>query len=75
MTLEVLGLENVKYEFTGGKRGWKGDVPVVRLNSEKIRKTGWANEFTSRQAIKKSVESIYEDAKKNKFGWKEEIGK
>ncbi|HRA99078.1 MAG TPA: NAD-dependent epimerase/dehydratase family protein [Ignavibacteria bacterium] len=72
VTLEVLGLENVKYEFTGGNRGWKGDVPIVRLNSEKIRKTGWSNEFTSREAIKKSVQSIYEDAMKNKFGWKEE---
>ncbi|MBS1517375.1 MAG: NAD-dependent epimerase/dehydratase family protein [Bacteroidetes bacterium] len=72
ITLKVLGIENVKYEYTGGNRGWKGDVPVVRLNSEKIRSTGWSNEFTSGEAIRKSVQSIYEDAVKNKFGWKGE---
>ncbi len=72
ITTEVLNLENIKYEFTGGNRGWKGDVPVVRLNSEKIRNTGWTNEYTSAEAIRKSVKSIYEDALKNKFGWKGE---
>ncbi|HAY32784.1 MAG TPA: NAD-dependent epimerase/dehydratase family protein [Ignavibacteria bacterium] len=72
ITTAVLNLENVKYEFTGGNRGWKGDVPVVRLNSEKIRSTGWTNEYTSAEAIRKSVESIYDDALKNKFGWKGE---
>lgn len=73
ITSEVLNLKNVKYDFTGGNRGWKGDVPVVRINSDKIRKTGWTNELTSAEAIRKSVESIYEDALKNKFGWKGEI--
>lgn len=72
ITSEVLNLKNVKYEFTGGNRGWKGDVPVVRLNSKKIRNTGWTNEYTSAEAIRKSVESIYDDALKNKFGWKGE---
>src|SRR5207253_2197617 len=28
MVVEELGLSGVKYEFTGGARGWKGDVPV-----------------------------------------------
>lgn len=67
---EVLDLKNVNYKFTGGDRGWKGDVPVVRLNSDKIRSKGWYNEFNSHQAIRKSIELIYEDALKNKFEWK-----
>ena len=56
-------------KFTGGNRGWKGDVPIVRLNSEKIRKLGWNNIYTSEESIKKSVTSIIEDAKLNKFNW------
>lgn len=67
---EILKLENVCYAFTGGDRGWKGDIPIVRLNSDKIRNIGWSNEFTSKDAIRRSIESIYEDAKSNKFGWK-----
>ncbi len=66
---ELLGLKNVNFQYTGGDRGWKGDVPIVRLNSEKIRKLGWKNEYTSHEAIRKSVTSIIEDAKNNKFGW------
>jgi UDP-glucose 4-epimerase len=69
---KVLNLNNVDFIYSGGDRGWKGDVPVVRLNSDKIRSLGWTNVFTSRDAIKLSVESIYKDALKNKFGWKGE---
>ncbi|MBS1552412.1 MAG: NAD-dependent epimerase/dehydratase family protein [Bacteroidetes bacterium] len=74
LTAEVMeiGSENVKYEFTGGNRGWKGDVPVVRLNSDKIRKLGWKNKYSSKQAIQLSLRSMYEDALNNRFGWKGE---
>ncbi|MEO8666352.1 MAG: NAD-dependent epimerase/dehydratase family protein [Ignavibacteria bacterium] len=67
---DVLKLKNVDYVFSGGDRGWKGDVPIVRLNSDKIRSKGWKNKYSSSEAIKKSIESIYEDALKNKFDWK-----
>ncbi len=72
LTIEVMELNpaKVKFNFTGGNRGWKGDVPVVRLNSDKIRKLGWSNKHTSKQAIRMSLSSIYEDALSNRFGWK-----
>ena len=74
LTIEVMELNpgKVKFIFTGGNRGWKGDVPVVRLNSDKIRKLGWSNIHTSKQAIRLSLSSIYEDALSNRFGWKGE---
>ena len=28
---------SVRYEYTGGDRGWKGDVPIVRLSIERMR--------------------------------------
>jgi len=64
---DVIGIKNVKYTYTGGKRGWKGDVPVIRLNSEKIRKLGWSNKYTAKEAIYNSVKSMYEDALLKKF--------
>lgn len=70
---EVLGLKNVEYRFSGGDRGWKGDVPVVKLDSNKIRSTGWTNKYTSHEAIKLSVSSIFEDAKLKKFNWEDKI--
>lgn len=66
---EVLGLKDVTHTFTGGNRGWKGDVPVVVLNSERIRALGWKNRFSTRQAIHESVSSLYADAQAGRFGW------
>ena len=39
MAIEAMGLdpEHTEFEFSGSDRGWKGDVPVVRLNTERIR--------------------------------------
>ncbi len=72
IVIEVMNLKDVKYKHTGGDRGWKGDVPIVRLNSEKIRKLGWINKLNSYEAIRKSVKSMHQDALLNKFGWKGE---
>lgn len=55
LVVRVLELEGVEYEFTGGDRGWKGDVPVVRFASERIRELGWANRFNSSEALEDSI--------------------
>jgi len=69
IVINLLNLKDVQYIYTGGNRGWKGDVPIVRLNSDKIRKFGWKNSFTANEAIVKSVQSIIEDAILDKFKW------
>ena len=58
-----MGLKDVRYEFTGGSRGWKADVPVYRLDTKKIRARGWANKRNSRQAVEASMESMIADLK------------
>jgi UDP-glucose 4-epimerase len=63
ITVALLGLESVNYEFTGGSRGWKGDVPVVRLNSDRIRALGWQNRLDTRQALRAAGEAIVADAR------------
>ncbi len=72
IVVEEMGLKDVRYIFTGGDRGWKGDVPVVRFDTSRIREFGWSNEYTSREAVSLSVKSILKDAKLNRFGWTEE---
>lgn len=54
---EVAGLKrgSVKYEYTGGDRGWKGDVPKVLFNVQKIKGLGWCAVRNSGQAIKDSI--------------------
>jgi UDP-glucose 4-epimerase len=63
MVVEALGLEGVEYSFTGGSRGWKGDVPVVRFDSRKIRRLGWSNRFNSREALADSIAATITEAR------------
>lgn len=67
LAILVLKLRDVTLEFTGGKRGWKGDVPVVRLNTDKLRALGWRNRRTSQEAIRDSLSSLADDARQGRF--------
>jgi UDP-glucose 4-epimerase len=64
MALEVMGLDPgaTELEFTGSDRGWKGDIPVVRLSTKRLRALGWTNSMSTRQAMRASLKSILEDA-------------
>ena len=56
---KVVGeLSKVELVFSGGDRGWKGDVPVVRLNTDKIRGLGWQCRHNCAQAIERSIEEM-----------------
>jgi UDP-glucose 4-epimerase len=63
LVVRQLGLSQVAYSFTGGDRGWKGDVPVVRFDTSKVRSRGWSNRRTSREALLASIDSLITDAK------------
>jgi UDP-glucose 4-epimerase len=69
LAMEVLGLPpgSTVFEYTGGDRGWKGDVPVVRLNSDRIRALGWKNERTCREAVRDSLGAMVVDARAGRF--------
>lgn len=64
LAIKVLGIDNDKVErtYTGGDRGWKGDVPIVRLNTDRIRSTGWSNRRTCAEAIQDSLAQLRPDA-------------
>ena len=57
---EVMGLTNVKFRYTGGKRGWPGDVPVVHLNVNKIKALGWRARQTSDEAVRVAAKRLLE---------------
>jgi UDP-glucose 4-epimerase len=69
LAVEVVELtpDRVRFEYTGGNRGWKGDVPIVRLNTDRIRSLGWSCKHTSRQALCVSMQSLMEDSRKGKL--------
>jgi len=69
LAVECLGLRRsgVVFQFTGGDRGWKGDVPVVRLNTDRIRSLGWRCALTSREALRQSLLAMIPDLKEGRM--------
>ncbi len=47
--------------WTGGNRGWVGDVPKFRYSIEKIRELGWSPKLSSGQAVERAVGEIYRE--------------
>jgi UDP-glucose 4-epimerase len=60
LSVECLGLAkgSTTYEFTGGDRGWEGDIPVVRMSTERARSIGWSNSMTSTEALAASLAAL-----------------
>jgi UDP-glucose 4-epimerase len=52
-----MGLDGVRYEYTGGPRGWKGDVPVIRFRSDKLASLGWRCRHSSIEALCASIDA------------------
>jgi len=47
-----------EYEYTGGEKGWKGDVPEMRLSIEKLKSEGWDPEKNSAESVRKTVQEL-----------------
>jgi len=58
LVCESMGLSDVKYEFTGGNVGWKGDVPSFQYDLEKIHKRGWRAAHTSDETVQATLDSL-----------------
>jgi len=48
--------------FGKSPRGWPGDVPLVRLSSDRAWSVGWAPRLSSRDAIVQSLRAIAKDS-------------
>jgi UDP-glucose 4-epimerase len=65
LAIEAIGgsTERTRIHHTGGDRGWRGDVPIVRLNTDRIRQLGWSNVMNTREAMVSSLNSLLIDFK------------
>lgn len=57
---DVLCVDPV-YEFTGGDRGWTGDVPRMRLSVEKLSGMGFEPPGSSDAAVRRAAEALAEE--------------
>ena len=56
---EEMGVEP-SYEFTGGDRGWTGDVPRMRLSVEKLSGLGFEPDDSSNGAVRRAARELLE---------------
>jgi len=53
-----MGLPDVSFHYTGGDRGWVGDIPRMLLSIEKLRSLGWRYEVTSQQSVREAARAL-----------------
>jgi len=41
--------------YTGGARGWAGDVPVMLLDPARLARLGWSASQTSEEAMERVI--------------------
>lgn len=61
--VEIMGLSDVKLNYTGGDRGWKGDVPQVRLDMTKMNTLGWRPKNNSDEAVSQGIRDTFRTMK------------
>lgn len=57
---DEMGLDP-EYTYTGGDRGWVGDVPRMRLSIEKLAALGWDPELSSDEAVRRGTRELIEE--------------
>ncbi|MCU1228203.1 MAG: UDP-glucose 4-epimerase [Acidobacteria bacterium] len=61
-TFAAMGLDpkDVKVEYTGGSRGWRGDVAQVKLDTRKMTALGWTPKMSSAESTKRAIRETVE---------------
>ena len=49
------------YAYTGGDRGWTGDVPKMRLGIERLVDLGWEPSIESDEAVRRSARELIDE--------------
>lgn len=57
--LNLTGRTHIKY--TGGDRGWVGDVPRFKYSLNKVNKLGWKARLNSEQAVRLTIRGLKEE--------------
>ena len=55
MVIDEMGL-NATIRYTGGDRGWKGDVPEFRYDLTKVNNLGWIAPHNSNESVRLAIQ-------------------
>ena len=66
IVVKELGLQDVQFRYTGGNRGWPGDVPIVRFDVTKMKRLGWEAKHSSEDAVRIAAGRLIEEMNSRK---------
>ena len=58
IVIEEMNLSGTKLRFTGGERGWVGDVPRMQLSIERLKGLRWKPQLGSKESIRIAVRDL-----------------
>jgi UDP-glucose 4-epimerase len=61
IVVEVTGCHDARIEYTGGDRGWAGDIPKARLAIDKMLESGFDVSMNSEEAIRHTASCLLEE--------------
>ena len=61
IVVEATGCHDASIEYTGGDRGWAGDIPRAMLGIEKMLSTGFDVRYNSEEAIRHTALALIEE--------------
>lgn len=61
IVVEETGCNDASIEYTGGDRGWAGDIPKAMLSIEKMLSTGYDVIYNSETAVRHTARCLIEE--------------
>jgi len=61
IVVEESGLTEVSIEYTGGDRGWAGDVPKAMLDPTRMNDAGFSTRYNSEGAVRHTAQTLMEE--------------
>ncbi len=61
LMVRAFGRPGAQIRYTGGRRGWRGDVPTMLLDVSRIHHLGWKARLGSRGAVQEAIRRMKEE--------------
>ena len=61
IVIEETGFKNVSIEYTGGDRGWAGDVPKTMLDPARLYASGFEPNYNSEESIRHTATTLIQE--------------
>lgn len=59
-TIEAMGIrrDTIDVQYGEGPRGWRGDVPQVKLDTRRMTNLGWRPRLSSHEAVRQTIRDV-----------------